>query len=121
MTVLSGILFLLFAHTLADFALQSSWMAENKGKYWWLMAAHCTIYTGIVYLAMMRVLVTANDAQLFVAIPILFITHWLFDKWKCEDVKKGVLSDTELVILDQAAHIVILVVMFGAMGGMYAH
>ena len=38
------IIWLLFSHWVADFILQSDWMAQNKSKRWDALLAHCSVY-----------------------------------------------------------------------------
>lgn len=85
-------IWLIFAHFIGDWAFQSEWVAENKGKYWFVMFAHCMIWTGCIcafYVAFVR-----NDVDwgmwgmrgTIVAwwkILFLFGGHYICDMWKC--------------------------------------
>ena len=42
---MSILLTLLSVHFVADFVLQSDWMAQNKSKRWDVLAAHVGVYT----------------------------------------------------------------------------
>ena len=41
-----GLFCLFFAHCIADFSLQSDFIAEYKSKDLWVLVVHCIIYTG---------------------------------------------------------------------------
>lgn len=45
MISLTIILLILVIHFLADFVLQSDWMAHNKAKDWKVLSAHVVVYT----------------------------------------------------------------------------
>jgi hypothetical protein len=45
-------LWLIGAHFVGDIALQSSWQADNKGKYWYVMLSHCIIWTMCICLVL---------------------------------------------------------------------
>jgi len=101
MHLFSVMLFLLiFGHALADYPLQSRFMAIGKNPYnkvsnpspnarkWYhKMIAHCFIHGGIV------MLITGS-----LGLGILeFVMHWIIDILKC---KKAITSD-----VDQSLHI----------------
>ncbi len=73
---------LLIAHAIADFGLQSNWLAENKNRHkedvkgMWVHAllAHSLIHAGLTL---------AFTGSMFYAVVIL-ITHYLIDLGKCE-------------------------------------
>lgn len=58
---------LLVTHFVADFMLQSDWMALNKSKRWWPLFLHCLLYA----------LCFGWMGPNFVAVT--FITHFLTD------------------------------------------
>ena len=68
---MSQLLTLYCLHWIADFALQSSWMAEHKGINYLVMWAHCSVYAGLFYLFGFK--------QLF--FPLL-ISHYIIDTLK---------------------------------------
>lgn len=55
-----GLLWLLMVHFIADFVLQSDWMAQNKSKSNQALGLHVTVYTATL---------------LFGSIPLLFILN----------------------------------------------
>ena len=76
------LLLLLFGHALADYALQSEFMAKAKNRhtpigheYWpYVLAAHSMIHAGIV------LIVTGSTGLCFIEL----ITHFLLDYKRCE-------------------------------------
>ena len=71
-------LWLIFAHVAGDWVCQNRWMAENKGKYWIVMLAHCIIWTGCICIALQHFSKLA-----WWDVPFLLIGHYLIDSWKC--------------------------------------
>lgn len=74
---LETVIFVIFGHFIGDFALQSEWIAKNKGLYWYVLLAHGMIWTGVI-----------SGILLFFGIftlwkPVfLLIGHISMDKWK---------------------------------------
>jgi hypothetical protein len=65
--MLSIPLSLLVIHFVADFLLQSNWMALNKSKDWGALSLHCLIYSlCFVWLG-------------FIFVAITFLTHFITD------------------------------------------
>ncbi|MEL6570301.1 MAG: DUF3307 domain-containing protein [Pseudomonadota bacterium] len=104
---------LVFAHVLADFALQTDWIAENKKR-----AAVLALHTGIVFITL--VVVTGSTA--LIPLIILSAAHLIID------AVKGVLTKAASLrafLIDQAAHLlsVIAIAIFFPMlwsGGLWA-
>ena len=92
---------LIAAHCIADFALQSEWMANNKGKYWYVMLVHSVIWAAAIYLTLDHL---ANPHILI--FPFLLATHFLIDKWKMIlfDPKNPEQKNLTLLYIDQTAH-----------------
>lgn len=98
------ILYLIFVHFIADWALQSQWMAENKSKYDMVMFAHCLVWTGCICIAMHHLNMYADWKALF-----LFIGHFFIDAWKCWVYKQIPLcqqKNLKHLHIDQFLHIV---------------
>ena len=73
-----AILLLVGLHFVADWGLQNPWMADNKGKFTSVMAAHCAIYTVIMSYGFMKFF------AFYPILPVvLFCTHWVIDLRKC--------------------------------------
>ena len=45
-------IWLIFAHFLGDFALQSSWMSEKKKDYWYINGSHAMVWTACICIAL---------------------------------------------------------------------
>ena len=43
--MIERIYYILMAHMLGDYVLQTDFLAKTKGKNWWHMIAHCITYT----------------------------------------------------------------------------
>ena len=86
-------IWLIFAHYIGDFALQKEWVSYNKGRMWYLMVAHCAIWTGCVC-AFYAAFVRNDGAWTTVGVSVdawkiafLFLGHIICDRWKCRAVK----------------------------------
>lgn len=71
------ILFVLGAHYIGDSAFQSQWVADNKGKYWYVMFVHCMIWS----VSICAVLYYFNILTFWKFI-FLIAGHWAMDAWK---------------------------------------
>lgn len=56
--ILYAFLWLLFVHFIADFVLQSNWMAQNKSKDWTALSAHVLVYTSVLWFGVVLLLAT---------------------------------------------------------------
>ena len=89
---------LIFAHCIGDIALQSDWVAQNKGKYWIVMLWHSLIWTGCICMMMRWLgLDVKNWEWVF-----LLVGHYLMDAWKCRATKR---FPSWHLYLDQAWHL----------------
>lgn len=94
---------LLIGHAVADYALQSDWMAKAKNRHhktepppgqtyqpcwFWVLSAHAFIHGGAVYV------VTGSPWLAMLEIAV----HWMIDFWKCEGAYG--------INVDQTLHIV---------------
>jgi hypothetical protein len=97
-------LYLLLAHYLADFPLQGDFLANMKGKNWYLLMAHVLIYS-LTIGAFMHALGIYATWKLFV----VAISHVFVDYWKCNYAPKETALTTSLYI-DQALHLIVLAI-----------
>jgi hypothetical protein len=91
------LMWVVFAHFIADWGLQNPWVAENKGKYWMVMIGHCMVWTALVCLAL-------NWLGLLTLwkVVFLFVGHAIVDKLKCATYREG---REWLLYHDQVFHI----------------
>lgn len=70
--IITTITILIMCHLLGDYVLQTRFIAETKGQYWYHMIVHCILYTFpfFVYFGFCWQL------------PILLITHIIIDAGK---------------------------------------
>ena len=93
----------LLTHLLYDFHWQGPFIAENKGRYDFLLGVHAL--TDALF---------AGAALWFLGsvawwhIPFLFVTHFFCDRWKCQQPKTPELF--YLIYIDQGFHLATLIV-----------
>ena len=90
----------LVLHAIAEYPLQGDFLATFKGKNWVAMAAHCLIWSGLIYFGLQYF----ELAQLW-NIPFLFFGHMAIDKWKCSRSGNGKELGSDLII-DQLLHFI---------------
>jgi len=102
-----ALLWIIFAHFLADWCLQPPLLTENKGKYWFVMLAHCFSWTGIICIALQY-----TGLLVFWKIPFLLIGHWIMDKYKMDNLigvdfttPEGERKMLRLLYIDQLYHL----------------
>jgi hypothetical protein len=112
-----NLLWILFAHFIGDFALQTEYMAKTKGLFWVFMFAHSAIYTGIVMIAFQYA--GLPSASLFGMSIVIFVSHYCVDMLKdkiiISDEKSKKLTANRIkfyVIADQVFHLFVLIVVF---------
>ena len=71
------LLFVVFAHYIGDFALQSEWVAINKATKWYVLFAHAMIWTGVI-----SAVLYAFGALTVGKVALLLVGHIVTDKWK---------------------------------------
>lgn len=99
MTHFEAIIFMLTLHCIADYPLQGDFLANIKGKNFFLLMVHSFIWSGVVYFGL-KFLGMASPWE-FVALNFV---HTVVDKWKCSRPDKTKALTTDLY-LDQAAHV----------------
>ena len=88
----------LACHFLGDFAFQSTWMSVEKGKSWEVNFYHCATYTAVFVLF-------AHPSYL--AIAILFFTHFIVDPLKARYKVIGP------IWVDQLLHVLTILLILG--------
>lgn len=99
-----NLLFLIFAHLLADYPLQGTFLATMKGKSHIVLVSHAGIWTGTILVA---VHLLGYDVTMFDVVS-LFVVHTVADYLKAKpagiykklDPLKGGL------LLDQSIHLI---------------
>lgn len=103
--MMENFFWLIFAHSLADFSLQTSWMAEYKAKSWYVMLIHCLVWTGCIS-AVLKILGLLSLWKIL----FLFLGHYFLDTLKIK------VSQNQLVwkyfYLDQLGHFLQLIVVY---------
>lgn len=86
-------IFLIFSHFLADYGLQTEYVALNKGKNLWPMLAHCSINAFIVVLSIILYGFMVTSAPLAFVFNLAvtlgcyeFVMHFIIDTLKCNNV-----------------------------------
>ena len=93
----TGLLLIIFAHFIGDWALQGEFIAMNKGKHKIVMLVHCMIWAGCIsfVLEYQGILVPWK-------VTMLVGLHWMMDDWKCKNANG---FPTWHLYLDQAWHL----------------
>lgn len=100
------LMMLIGAHSIGDYALQSDYIASQKGKDLWVLTMHTFIWTtciSFMWLALGHTLTFVSWAL------ILYIPHWVLDYVKSHGC--SLRDDKKALWLDQGAHMVQLVVL----------
>jgi len=99
---INGLLLLAAAHFLGDFAFQSRWMVENKGKSWEVNAYHTLTYTATIFVV--AVLAGLNLPTWFFV--TIMISHFLIDPLKARyNIVKSIWAD-------QLLHLVVIYALY---------
>jgi len=98
---MTSIMYLVFAHCVLDYPLQSTFLATMKGKYNFLLFVHCVIW-GLGHAIVLQYLgIYAPWKAVW-----LVAGHYLIDYIKCHYTKEGVDPLGIPLWLDQAAHMI---------------
>jgi len=108
-------IFLVFVHFVADFALQSEFMAKYKQESWFIMTVHCIIWTGSIILALMwyKGFHHLSEVSGLVSIWLLYVGHYLCDSFKCyfiNGTEWGKRNIKHLFHADQVFHLIQLLI-----------
>jgi len=96
--MINSLIWILGAHYIADFPLQGSYIADNKGKRWYILMAHAFIYATVIAIALMF-LGKYEVWKWFV----VFAVHFMTDKWKSGQPKDE--AHWHYIYYDQGLHI----------------
>jgi hypothetical protein len=104
---------ILFVHLLYDFHLQGQFIGEYKSKNMFIMFIHCLAYTLSINITMYWM-----GMFHYWHIPVLLISHFLIDSWKCKVITESEFFNKILrekigwgtLYLDQFFHMVVLFV-----------
>jgi len=103
--MIENIVWLLFGHYIGDIALQSDWVATNKGKYWYVLLSHCMIWSACICIGLQFLGIYALW-KFF----LLFIGHFIMDSWKSRQPKTP--ENWWKIYPDQAFHIIQIIIVF---------
>jgi len=82
MDMIDWFVWMLFGHMFGDYLFQNQWMAiykkERTWRGWCACYAHCTLYTCIICLF---VVLGAHHQLTVLQIGILFLSHWVLDRY----------------------------------------
>lgn len=93
----------LFAHLLGDFVFQTKKMVLHKCRLKersWVLYVHCLFHAILIY-------IFSPDKTIWLIPVIVFITHFIIDRWKLEMENKAI-----YFILDQALHVSVLFILW---------
>jgi len=109
-----GLFYLMALHWLADFVLQSHWMATNKSKNNVALLAHVGTYTFVLFIGSILIM-GLTTAVVFVTVNGLFhlMTDYITSRWSSALYAKNDYHNFFVVIgLDQYLHFAILLSTF---------
>jgi hypothetical protein len=76
------VLWVIFAHWIADFVCQSNWMATNKSKDWYALFLHVSAYSWVMTMAVIWVLPPLHrtlDPRLTIFLGVTLVVHFITD------------------------------------------
>lgn len=94
--------------------LQNDWMARNKHGHWFSPAIllHCTIYTGVLLVALWFILPAETQLSYFSFGLLLFLSHWVIDAGRLAHWWIHLLGQTPAqfmkMMVDQTMHLLVL-------------
>lgn len=101
---------LLLSHYIGDYALQTEYLALNKGKDNYILFSHVAVWTFIVSI---NALLLDMKITFMLIVLLLFIPHFIMDYIKSHNIlwcKK--LSQETSLIVDQAFHIMQIILLW---------
>ena len=102
---MNSFIWILYAHFIGDIALQSDWQAQNKNKYWYVMFAHCVIWSACISIALQYLGLFA-----LWKVGLLISGHWISDQIKSKH--KNVPENWWMIYPDQIWHLLQCVIVY---------
>ncbi len=124
------------AHCIGDYAIQSEFLALNKGKFFFLCFVHSTLWTGCI-MAMLYLLAKCNLIwpnsprlpyclkQTFLVFLFLVITHFAMDSFKATGQLNVLFNKAQIDLdflmrealwIDQIFHFITLIIVYFWLG-----
>lgn len=106
---------LVLGHLIADFTLQTNYIAAWKRRNAWGLVVHCAIHPVMYaillwkYLPQVWVRVGPVDISGALCLVVIFVTHFIEDEWRIWSVlKKGAPDNTFFYFWDQIIHYAVI-------------
>lgn len=100
---MTPILLMILAHYIGDYALQTNYMAMNKGKDVYVLLSHIATWTFVIVLTGMYLGIPAN---FLLIVFVLLIPHFIMDYIKSRNlVWCREISEKQSLLVDQVFHI----------------
>ena len=93
---------LLLVHLLYDFHWQGAFIADNKGKYFFLLVVHA-----LTWALLLGFVLYFTGYLSWWQIPMLYVSHLVIDNWKAKQPKTP--ETFNLIYVDQALHLVTII------------
>lgn len=101
-------LLVFLAHYVGDYGLQTDYMAEHKGRDWYVLFAHAAVWTFMITVAGMLGGLHVGAVPVII---VLLMPHMLIDMVKARRMLwVPHMSDTAALAVDQGLHMVQLTV-----------
>ena len=96
---------LLAGHFVGDYGLQTGYMAQMKGKDWYVLTAHVITYTAAVWvLSAVTATYLGGTALSVWGLVLIFVAHFI------ADAAKGQWNMVKSIAVDQTIHLATLLV-----------
>jgi len=90
---------LIWLHMLGDYPLQGDFLANMKGRNYYLLFVHCVLWTGAICFGLFVFGLLA-----WWKVAMLLVGHFIIDRWKARKVDKAY-SLTRDLWIDQVLHL----------------
>lgn len=101
------ILTLIAMHLVGDFAWSNSWISEVKATNNYILTVHSGLWTFAMGIGFYLIGIQLSVLEVF----ILFVTHYLIDKWKC-NLKDKTNALTGDLYVDQISHMIVVMMIY---------